>query len=94
VQRICSDHRSGQVDAVQRGGEHRDLVRVRLDGDLRQDHAVTVIERSQQMSARTVRGARAAQCLAVHRDDPPRARSRGRAVLGPAAARVIQGLSV
>jgi hypothetical protein len=61
----------------------------RLNIDLPQDHAATVIKRGQQMSARTVRGARAAQCLAIHRDHPPHASRRGRAMLRPAAGRVI-----
>jgi hypothetical protein len=54
VQRVCGDHRPGQVNAVQHDGEHWDLVRFRLDIGLSQDHAVPVIERGQQMSARTI----------------------------------------
>jgi hypothetical protein len=51
---IRGDHSSGQVDAVQQGGEHRDLVRFRLDVRLSQDDAMSVIERGQQMPARTI----------------------------------------
>ena len=94
VQSVCGDHRPGQVDAVQQGGEHRDLVRFRLHVHLSQDHAVSVIERGQQMPARTAGHARSAQCLAVHRDHPPRASSRRGALLGPGARRVIEGVSV
>ncbi len=53
VQCVCRDHRSGQVDAVQQGGEHRDLVCLGLDVGLSQDHAVPVIQGGQQMPART-----------------------------------------
>ena len=54
VQCVRRDHRSGQVNAVQQGGEHRDLVRLGLDVGLAQDHAVLVIEGGQQMPARTI----------------------------------------
>ena len=94
VHGVRGDHRPGQVDAVQQGGEHRDLVRFGLDVDLSQDHAVSVIERGQQMPARTAGHARSAQCLAVDRDHPPRARHRGGALLGPGAGRVIEGVRV
>lgn len=53
VQGIGGDHRPGQVDAVQQGSEHRDLIRLGLDIDLSQDHAVTVIERGQQVPGST-----------------------------------------
>jgi len=53
VQRVRRDHRSGQVNAVQQGREHRDLVRFGLDVGLAQDHAVLVIEGGQQVLART-----------------------------------------
>ena len=43
VHRVCGDHRPGQVDAVQQRREHRDLVRLRLDIDLAQDHAAGVV---------------------------------------------------
>ena len=52
VHRVRSDHRAGQVDAVQQGGKHRDLVRFRLDVHLSQDHAMSVIQGGQQMPAR------------------------------------------
>jgi len=54
VQRVRGDHRSGQVDAVQQGREHLDLVRLGLDVGLSQDHAVLVIEGGQQVPARTI----------------------------------------
>ena len=53
VQRVRRDHRSGQVNAIQKGREHRDLVRLGLDVGLAQDHAVLVIEGGQQVPART-----------------------------------------
>ena len=34
----------GQVDAVQEGGEHRDLTGLGLDVDLARDHFVRVVE--------------------------------------------------
>jgi hypothetical protein len=49
MQGVGGDHGPGQVDAVQQGGEHRDLVRLGLDVDLPQDHAVPVIKRGQQV---------------------------------------------
>jgi len=54
MQGVGGDHGPGQVDAVQQGGEHRDLVRLGLDVGLAQDHAVLVIEGGQQMPARTI----------------------------------------
>ena len=53
VQCVRGDDRSGQVDEVQHGGEHGDLVRLGLDIDLAQDHAVPVIQRGQQMPPRS-----------------------------------------
>ena len=53
MHRVCGGYCPGQVDPVQQGGEHRDLVCLGLDVHLSQDYAVGVIERSQQMPART-----------------------------------------
>ncbi len=53
VHGVRGDHCPGQVDPVQQGREHRDLVRFRLDVGLGQDYALSVIERGQQMPART-----------------------------------------
>jgi len=60
VRSVGGDHRAGQVDAVQQGGEHRDLVRFRLHVHLSQDHAMSVIQGSQQMPARAAGHARSA----------------------------------
>ena len=45
VQGVSGDHRPGQVNTVQHGGEHRDLVGLGLNADLAQDHAMSVIKR-------------------------------------------------
>ena len=60
MQSIGGDDRPGQVDVVQHGGEHRDLVGLGLDVDLAQDHAMSVIKGGQQMPARTIGRARSA----------------------------------
>ena len=83
VHRVRGDHRPGQVDAIQQRREHGDLVRLRLDIDLPEDHAAGVLERGQQVPRRTVGHARSAQCLAVHRDHAAAAWRRGGALLGP-----------
>jgi hypothetical protein len=57
VQCVRRDYRSGQFDAVQQDGEHRDLVRLGLDVGLAQDHAVLVIQGGQQVPPRAVRDA-------------------------------------
>ena len=94
VHRVRGDHRPGQVDAIQQRREHGDLVRLRLDIDLPEDHAAGVLERGQQVPARTVGHARSAQCLAVRRDHAAAAWRRSGALLGPGADRVVQGISV
>ena len=38
VQGVRGDHRPGQADTVQQDGEHRDLIRLRRNIDLPQDH--------------------------------------------------------
>ena len=55
---------------------------------------MSMIQRGQQMRARTAGRARSTQCLAVYRDHPPRAGSRGDALLRLAADRVIEGVRV
>ena len=52
VHGVRGNHSVGQADTIQQGGEHRDLVRSRLDVHLPQDHAVLVIECGQQVPAR------------------------------------------
>ena len=94
MQGIRCDDRTGQADAVQQGGEHRDLVRLGLDIYLAQDHAVPVIESGQQMPSRAVRDAGSAQCLAVHGNRTAGGRRGGGALLGPAARSLIQGIRV
>jgi hypothetical protein len=51
---VSGDHRRGQVNTVQHGGEHRDLVGLGLDAGLAQDHAMSLIKRGQQMPARVI----------------------------------------
>ena len=94
VQGVRGDHRPGQADTVQQDGEHRDLIRLRRNIDLPQDHAADVIEGGQQMPGRLPACAGPAQRLAVDRDHPPPARRRGGALLGPGTGRVIQCVSV
>ena len=53
VHGVRGDHRPGHADVVRQGGEHGDLVRFRLHVHLSQDRAMSVIERGQQMPART-----------------------------------------
>ena len=87
MQGVGGDHGPGQVDAVQQGGEHRDLIRLRRNIDLPQDHAADVIEGGQQMPGRLPACAGPAQRLAVDRDHPPRAGRRDGALLGPGPRR-------
>ena len=51
VHRIGGDDGSGDVDAVQQDGEHRDLVRLRAHLHLAQHGTVGMIEGSQQVIA-------------------------------------------
>ena len=51
VKCVGSDDRAGDVDAVQQGREHRDLVRLRADLYLAQHGTMGVIQRGQQMIA-------------------------------------------
>jgi hypothetical protein len=55
---------------------------------------VSVVQRGQQVPGRAIGRARSAQCLAIHRDQPPSAPGRSGTLPGPGAGRGIQGISV
>jgi hypothetical protein len=72
VQSVGGDDRVGQVDSVQKRGEHGDFVRLRCHLDLPEHDTGRMVERGQQVLAWIAAGGRAAQRLAIHRDPPPR----------------------
>jgi hypothetical protein len=50
VQRVGGDDRTGDLDAVQQGGEQGDLVGLDAHVHLAQHHAVTMVEGSEQVT--------------------------------------------
>lgn len=68
VQGVRDDHRAGQVDAVEKGDEGRDLVALPVELPLGEDMAA-VGHRGDDSDGEPPDGARAAECLAVDGDD-------------------------
>jgi hypothetical protein len=60
IHRVGGDDRTGDLNAIQQDGEHRDLVRLGTDFHLGQDGTMSMIERSQQVIARFSAAGRAA----------------------------------